>query len=568
MPRFFSHLLENWPITMIVLGFFVIATMVYSCESRQVTTLPDETEDNAGVCAALLKSGIDSVQPDNLGVIGASSTLQKEPSEAAEALTTWLQRPDCQLAIPTQELSDADLDVWNRLFKPEVVALLSNEELNAFNVAALRDALLHYETAQSLSAGMTDEVARIQRIFNYVNRVISPEAISSVDLMLSGYEAELFGRGSPEARAWLFANLLRQLKIDAVILRPASGGDGDLWWVGVPVDDKIYLYDCQLGIPVPAPDANFDGQSLMPSPATWSQVVAAPELLTDYRAATGLPASPIDPKRLARPRVELIGPRTHWKKAVQRIELALTTERGVLFDPLQDTVAVVRGLYHRIVDAGDGYWTADAISIWSYPEKYRKSRRPLLDAANRTQATADPPGLTPKQRRLDLRIAPLLGPVLIRSEGPGPPDIQDSKKLWLTRVHAIAGRGGAIVGYLSIKREGNSPDPRLPIGAQALNEQAADEATYWEAHAQYRAGAFDAAMTWIDRYLEGGGDRAAEAKGLRVLCLAELGQWNAAIEAARALPQTATVRPRLIWLANWWESNVPPVAAPQPSSES
>lgn len=547
MNRIFSGLLENWPITAIGLGLLTVAILFYGCESRPIAP-PPQSEDAASSCGTLLASGIDRVRPENFGVVGASVLLRGRIDEAADKLTNWLRREDCQAAVPTTPLSDEARALMTRLLGPEATAELTDEQLDAFNAADLRSALLNFETAESLSAGAENDVRRVERLFNYVVRVISPEAESSVELLLSDYEAELFGRGSAEARTWLFANLLRQLRIDAVVLRPGGTESSDAetpWWIGVPIRGEVYVFDSRLGLPVPSPEAEFTGESITPPPATWREIVESPELLTEYRVKAGLEAQPIDAQRLKTPRVELIGPSTYWAKPIERIELSLQKERGVLlYDPLQDTPAGP-GLYHRIVEAGAGLWTEEAIGVWPYPGEYRRTRAPLLEAETASSS---------EQRRLDQRLAPLLGPVRVEIVQGAPRIQQPSKDLWLTRVGQMSGTGGGVIGrLLGIVGEAVTPHPALPPRAESLNRQAADEAFYWSGHAQYRVGAWDTAIRHIGNYIESNGDRSDEAAALRVLGLAEQGEWEAAIKAANELPETVPGRERFVYLAKWWK---------------
>ena len=563
MNRILPRLLENWPVATIGLGLIIIVILFYGCESKPAVRIDSQTRDAnaADECSAQLMDGISRVQPENLGVVGTTTNLAGSPQGAAETLSQWLRRDDCQSAIPTRPVPEEAVALMKRLVGSDVAASLLDEDMDAFNAADLRDAFLNFETAENLSAGVTDDVQRVQKIFNYVVRVVSPEAQSSVELTHSGFEAELFGRGSAEARAWLFANLLRQLRIDAVILRPgreSAESDGP-WWIGVPIRGDVYLFDARLGLPVPAPEAKFTGESPLPPPATWGEVVASPELLTDYRETAGLEVAPIDPAGLKPPRVELIGPRTYWKKAIERLELSLREHRGVLlFDPLQSTAAGP-GLYERIVAAGQGLWPAEAIDVWKYPETYRRDRGELLvtDEDARRQSR-------PRQERLDQRIAPLLGPVLVERERVRPQVLppnemsregQESKKLWLTRIGQISRTGGGVISSLQqIVAEAISPDPTLPPRAHSLNRQASDEAAYWSGHAQYRAQAWDVALTTIENYIRNNGDRSGEAAALRVLVLAEQEKWEAAIKAARELPETVPGRERFVYLADWWAS--------------
>lgn len=542
MPRIFQSLLENWPVTAIGVGLLAIVVLFYGCESRPVVELNSGKQDAATACAGLLESGIDLIRPERLGIVGSTEVFGSQADTAATTLSQWLRRPDCQAATPVRPLSDEDRALAVRLLGEEGAARLAVERIDEMNAADLRDAFLDFQTAGTIAGQAENDLERVQLLFEYVIRTISPEAESSVALPLNGYEAELFGRGSADSRAWLFSSLLRQLRIDAVIFRIGEGSQARPWWVGVPVRGEILLFDCELGLPVPAADTKFSEETAFPAAATWKQVIENPALLTEYRMAAGIETAPVDAETLQKVRVELMGPDTYWKKSVERLELSLQRDRGLLiYDPLHDTAAGP-GLFQRVVTMGEGLWSPEAIAVWEYPATYRNSRQPGAFSSAARQ-------------RLDQRVAPLLGPAVSRDEENRPLlDNRFTKALWRTRIRQIEDAGTGTIGSLSNIRLAAGPDQELTPREVSLNDQAADEAHYWAIHAQMSAGHWTDAIDTIEDYLRVSGDRADEARALHVECLARSGQWEAAIDAAEELPETVPGRARYHWLAQWWEN--------------
>ncbi|MDQ3333074.1 MAG: hypothetical protein M3552_20895, partial [Planctomycetota bacterium] len=450
--------------------------------------------------------------------------------------------------------SDDAKSLLARLLGSDGLKQVTSERLTSFEAAHIRDALLDFSTADTLSRGTEQDIDRFTRLFEYVTRTVSAQATGTADLPLTAYEAHLFGRGSAEDRAWLFANLVRQLRTDAVVLRPADATDSDPWWVGVLLDDGVYLFDTSLGLPVPAPEqANDASGALLPRPATWAEAVATPTLLTEYRQQAGLDPQPIDAARLQSPRVELIGPSSFWNLAMERLELSLTEDRGVLlYDPLHSTPAGP-GMYERVAAAGGSFWTADAIGVWPHTEEIRVARQDLPAS---------------QQQRLQQRIRPYLGPVRINTKGPEPFPEPPSRDLWETRIEHMSGRSAAARGSYQLIRLAAAPvlandDPSAIVDAllsssdQSLNSQAADEAFYWMAQAQYAERDFATAAATAQRYIDEGGDRSDEAAGLRVLCLAAEGQTEQAAEAVAELPETIPGLRRLQWFAERWRKPAP-----------
>lgn len=534
MPHLLRRFVDYWPITAVLIGLPIIAAILYGCESRPPVVKRADSDQAGDLCAALLENGIDAVRPDSLGIVSLGSSLRSDPQQAANILSQWLRRPDCLAASPTEPLSDDAKELVRRLLGDEGVEQLTAERLQPFDAAHIRDALLDSGTADALTKGASNDLERVQRVFDFLVRTVTPEGPGSSELLLTGYEAELFGRGSAEARTWLFANLLRQLKIDSIVLRLTDESEqgSSLWWVGVPVGGEVYIFDLVSGIAVPSP-AERSGDV-----ATWREVKESPEILTAYREKAGLEPSPITVEGLASATVELIGPRAFWSKSIERLELSLTGDRGVLlYDPLHDTAAGP-GLYSRIVRAGEGVWDADAIGIWSYPDEVRAQRDDFSES---------------QRQRLQQRLTPYLGPVRVDPKEATPRAEPPSKQLWRTRLLHMSGEPGAAIASLNQVRLADIDDPALSPGDRSINSQAADEAYYWSIHAQLDAGRPEAAAKTAENYLSESGDRSEEAAMLRALGLAASGQIAAAREALAQVPETAPGRARLQWLSTTWE---------------
>lgn len=535
-------LVAYWPLTLILIGLPVFAAIFYGCERRQTVEISESSQETGEKCAALLESGINSVRPDGLGLLSVDGLFRTDPKLAADRLSQWLRRPDCREAVPTEPLDDVAKQQITKLLRKDGVARVTTERLTPFDATHVRDALLDFSTADNLSRGAEGSLERVVRLFAYVARTITPQATGSVELPLTAYEAELLGRGSAEDRAWLFANLMRQLRIDSVIMRPADATENDPWWVAVLLEDGVYLFDPALGLPVPSTKATGDvAGTLLPEPATWAEVVDNPQLLTDYRKAAGLEDSDIDAARLKNPRVELVGSESFWIQPMERLELSLTEDRGVLlYDPLHDTQVGGPGLVSRVGAAGGSYWNADSIDVWPYTSRVREVRSNLPET---------------QKQRIRQRIEPYLGLVDVNTKGPTPVAEPPSRDLWQTRIFHMSGRPAPAVGsYQHIRLTGTVPDPLLSPNDQSLNSKAADEAFYWTAQAQFDDGEYQTAAATAQDYIDNAGDRSEEAASLITLCLAAQGKTDEAAKAIDALPETTPGLPRLKWFAARWRT--------------
>lgn len=534
-------LVAYWPLTLILVGLPVVSAILYGCERRAPIELVESSKETGEKCAALLENGIGSVRPDSLGVLSVEGLFHTDPKAAADRLSQWLRRPDCREAVPTEPLTDAARSQIRSLLGDEGVARVTAGRLMPFDAVHIRDALLDFSTADNLSRGTERDIDRVVQLFAYVTRTISPQATGSVELPLTAYEAELLGRGSAEGRAWLFANLMRQLRIDSVILRPADATETDPWWVAALLDDGVYLFDAALGLPVPSGKTSSEvGATLLPEPATWSEVVEQPNLLSDYRKAAGLEVSEIDAARLKIPQVELVGSESFWIQPMERLELSLTEDRGVLlYDPLHDTQAGP-GLVSRVASAGGALWNADSLGVWAFTRRIREARAELPES---------------QSQRLAQRIEPFLGPVYLNTKGATPVAEPPSRDLWETRIRHMSGRPAPAIGaYQDIRLNALQPDPLLSPNDQSLNSKSGDEAFYWEAQAKFDVGDFDTATTTAKKYIAAGGDRSDESASLIALCLAAQGKTDEAAKAIDALPETTPGLPRLKWFANRWRT--------------
>src|SRR5262249_47054332 len=106
------------------------------------------------------------------------------------------------------------------------------------------------------------DLEKVTNVFSHVVRAIGLVPQPLYDLPLTVYEICLLGKGTAADRAWIFASILRQLKIDAVLIYPralgtiaANAADEQPMLVGVLLDEQVYLFDPQAGVPVPASGA-------------------------------------------------------------------------------------------------------------------------------------------------------------------------------------------------------------------------------------------------------------------------------------------------------------------------
>jgi hypothetical protein len=109
-----------------------------------------------------------------------------------------------------------------------------------------------------------DDVARASAIFDWTVRNIQLESDEDA-VSRRPWQTLLFGRGTAEQRAWVFARLGRQLGLDVVILSipTAAAAEGKsaqksaaakFWLPALFSEGQLYLFDTRLGLSIAGPD--------------------------------------------------------------------------------------------------------------------------------------------------------------------------------------------------------------------------------------------------------------------------------------------------------------------------
>lgn len=245
-------------------------------------------------------------------------------------------------------------------------------------------AILFHEIVSRIIVENDTELKRVVALFNFVGDNLLPMKAS---FPLPPTRALLSGRGSAAHRAWIFAELLRDLNIDSVRLVPTTSTDDEpLFLVGVLLDNETYLFDPLHGIPVPSLNEEAS-QAAITSPATLAEALENPKVLEQFA----------DPRLTAdafkSPRVELIGTAALWAPRMRVLQQSLAGDQSaVVYDPLHDAGGTP-GLYRRVVEAGGEFWNADNVAVWHFPEQQvaqrdenRKARQEDALSAEQQQA--------------------------------------------------------------------------------------------------------------------------------------------------------------------------------------
>jgi len=362
---FFSTLAGR--ITASVVALVLILGLMFFTENEDVDPFivaPDETvTSKERQCEQDLARVIDGMKPGNL-------ELRTKPETIVNRLNRWAL--SCRLSDEDAEKLQADQAVFDSVLLEVQSAPSTRKDFGVEDVIHIQQCLLSRQIVDHVTKDLETEGERISALFSFVSRYIQ---LSDAQSSYTPYEAFLFGRGTAEDRAWAFAALLKQIRIDAVILRPT--GDESVsnprWLVGVITPKSgILLFDPTMGMMVPSTED--DSTTPTPTrPATLEEVKkgdAAFRLLD-------LPgnAYPLNSKQFSSVQIELIGSSSSWSDRMAALQFMLPSDLLVdVYQGLSPNALNEEGSLQRIANAGEGVWTREDIKIWSHPEQQLKSR--------------------------------------------------------------------------------------------------------------------------------------------------------------------------------------------------
>jgi len=469
--------------------------------------------DLGAQCQQHLEGILAGVDPRSLG-------LSSSYSDRAHDLNLW--QTDCAAALVGEPIATDDDLVW-RLLPAAAAEATLRPEFSTDDVAHLRNAILMRLIAEHVVDNIADPERQAVALFEHVERNASqpPTAFPA----LTPFEAILLGVGTPELRAWLFAELLRQIELDAVIVQPAAatpaattpadsaapadaGASADRaasagsatppdpmtpagaeqpaarWLVGVPIGKgdqlRMLLFDPTLGLPIPGPDEAESRSVFVERPATLEEARARDDLFRRLDAPDA--PYPLRSADLQTVRIGLIGTSSLWSNRVATIAFAANIRGAKLYDGLGSNRLEAQGLFERLSEAGThGGWTTDDLFVWEFPEQqFRQFNAP----------PARGPDGAPNFPRQSLEA------FLQMLEGPFIPKVVDPKTgrdiVWdhpLKKARLLQATGDlseAIREYNQIRQGVDIYEP-VPLNGLCL-----ESAVYWTTVCQYELGAYEA----------------------------------------------------------------------------
>jgi hypothetical protein len=545
----------------VVLGLIVAALVLagWHGPATQAPTNGGQIEAQGEICHEQLLGILRAVEPTALG-------LTSEYSDRAHDLNLWLA--DCGDVLVEGRIAE-DQDLVRRLLTPSEVDATLSPHFTTRDVAHLRTAILLRQMAEHIVDGIEDREAQAVALFDYVQRTV----LDAEGLLphLTPYEVLLFGLGSPELKAWVYGELLRQVELDAVIVRPRSGDAPERWLVGVPVGPRehprVLLFDAHIGLPIPAKSEATSQQPFVRRAASLADVRENDALLRALDAPDR--PYPLTSAHLAQVRVELIGHSSVWSNRVATLNVAANIRGASFYSGLGRNRLRTPGLFDRVAAAGrETGWDVSDVGVWAFPAEQ-------LEGFENPPDTAIDGSPHPGQVLLSNLRQMLAGPIIRKFIHPETGrEITWNHPLIRARHLQITGAlSDAIREYNQIRQGVNVFTPE-PINGLCL-----ESAVFWTAACQYELGENESVIN-----MGLGGQyppqfvvptRPIWGRGmlqLTALSFVRQGRYSQARELLSQLPRTETSHGWEYVLRRWERLSErgaggdPPQTAPPPAS--
>jgi TolA-binding protein len=302
----------------------------------------------------MLRSAMFQLQPENLGI-------DSDPDAAISVLNSWREQTSL-IEVERYGFTAESLQALpHTLLSAEQRRRMLATEFSRDDATYIRNALLAAQMSRYATEGKTAELDRIVALFEFAMRTVTLQPSMVPQLPFGWYEILVLGQGTADDRAWVFATLLKQQRIDAVVLQ--SKDDPEARLVGVILDGETFLFDTKLGLPIPRGE---DPPGVRISrPATLKEMQAHPEWWQGLTVRADQPY-PWNSDQLAAADVFVISAEESWGGRMKQLETVLPSDSlCVLYDPLVETPALPP-LTARIA-AGHAAWTPDTLRFWSHP---------------------------------------------------------------------------------------------------------------------------------------------------------------------------------------------------------
>jgi tetratricopeptide (TPR) repeat protein len=341
---------------------------------------------------------------------------------------------------------------------------LRDGQFNLAEVRSLQEAVWHRDLAAWTKHDAYEKLDVAKKYFDWTIRNIQLDDPDKPDIVYQPWQALMYGHGTAELRAWVFAELCRQQQIDAVILAA-----GDQWLVGVPVDGEFYLFDTSLGLPIPGAEVG--------KVATLSEVIANPELLRKLDLDAEHPY-PLTAKDLQYVRAQVIATPLQMSRRAAALQSVLQGEDFVVLSADPD----------RLAESLKSQKGITGVELWPFPYESRIAEV-TMKRPQREQAA---------QRFLVFANAPRLWKARVlyfQGTKPVPVSQQDDPLAQPRRGHREATQH---LQHSEIRLPEDVINQLDPL-KKMIYTAAKSDASYWLGLLSYELGKYEVAEDWFRR---------------------------------------------------------------------
>lgn len=361
--------------------------------------IADSSRTSQDACRARLDGAISRLNPDRVAAVGRTSGN-------VGALNAWL------VECASEELQDVSASSENLSFLGETAQrAVTSPRFTARDAAYIRDSLVSARLAQAIvgrgnKEGERSDVDRVLDVFRWVGCNISLQGPDEPEVAKTFLDVLLTGRGTLEARVWIFAVLMRQLQRDTVLLMADRDDVDSEALLAVGVDGAMLLFDPQAWFPVPSPD---DDSVLVNRPAGTEYF----EGKDNWNSTTALiiaETSAVCPRMLV-------------------LQEQLPAESSaVLYEEIAGGTSEIRPLVDRLVSAAPHVLDASRIAWWSWPNEQIAAATGADEEQRRKYAELMKPFEAPFERK-ELELGTDFQEILSRN------DISQEQRdsVWATR---------------------------------------------------------------------------------------------------------------------------------------
>ncbi len=453
---------------------FISALLVAGCGPGKVS--PTNSSSNAPATATsddVLTSAIFQLRPENFGV---NATTDKPVS----LLNSWRfkQAETAKISDPAIIDRPVPVTVPSGWISPDEKPRLAQAKYDGMDALHIRDSQFHHVIAGYLSDRGQGELQKVANVIDFVCRNIALWRDDELELPLIPAMSLQLGRGSSEGRAWISSEILKQLRIDSIVIRPKSAKktNDENWLFGTLVDGQVYLFDMQLGLPI-ANGTNTSDTSI----ATLSEIVSHPEWLEQMSVNEKYRFTVED---LVEPTLYLITNSNFWPYRMYNLEQVLPpSDLCILYDPLMDEQGRI-GQLNRVAKFGG--WPVENLKPWAFP---RLQQMELVSPSEEQKK---------EWERLSL---PFNVPISVKYDDQGKPvSAVPERKMQKFRSDQLLGKfADATAKYLRIR---HLEVEQNPADVDRINRIASEDAFYWTSICKYEMGEYSTAVELLTDYLK------------------------------------------------------------------